>query len=201
MLLFSSFLSLTFLASFTTTTQADSTASAKASSLGLNSTWTAPFPTSNVSPASDYITTNWFAAKGFYGDSNVEFVQDPFNANSSGSVLQVKYPAGSFAPVATKNGNAGLKGGAEFFSEPDKGKMYNTALLSYDLAFDSSFNWVKGGKLPGIYGGKSFSPNADPILVSKYHFTGVPGVGCSGGEKASGDNCFSVRLMWRDGGT
>lgn len=158
-------------------------ASAKALSLNLNSTWTAPMPTdsTSVSSASNYINSNWLTAKGFYGAANLNFVQDPFSGNSSGPVLQVKYPAGSFAPVATKNGNTGIKGGSEFLSQPEQGDMYNTALLSYDLAFDSSFNWVKGGKLPGVYGG-------------------VSGEGCSGGEKATGENCFSVRLMWRDNG-
>ncbi|KAI7893720.1 uncharacterized protein EV154DRAFT_536893 [Mucor mucedo] len=138
-------------------------------------------PSAPVSPGSDYISSNWYASQGFYGAENVQFVQDPFSANSTTTVLKVNYPAGSYAPVGTKNNNSGVKGGAEFFTNVNHDTMYNTALLSYDLAFDSSFDWVKGGKLPGIYGGS-------------------PGDGCSGGEKATGANCFSVRLMWRDSG-
>lgn len=54
-------------------------------------------------------------------------------------------------------------------------------LLSYELAFDAGFDWVKGGKLPGLRGG----PNPD---------------GCSGGNEPNGTDCFSTRLMWRQNG-
>ncbi|KAI8640231.1 hypothetical protein BD408DRAFT_476813 [Parasitella parasitica] len=130
----------------------------------------------------DYIIENWFtSSKSVYGSNDVSFVPDPFEANSTSSVVKVLYPAGSYAPVATKNNSNGTVGGLEFFSVPDGGATYNTALLSYDLAFDPSFDWVKGGKLPGIFGGS-------------------PGDGCAGGLKATGSNCFSVRLMWRSAG-
>lgn len=51
-------------------------------------------------------------------------------------------------------------------------------LLSYELAFDSNFNWVQGGKLPGLRGGPDVND-------------------CSGGAEPNGTNCFSTRLMWR----
>ena len=54
-------------------------------------------------------------------------------------------------------------------------------LLSYEVAFDSGFNYVLGGKLPGFRGG----PDPD---------------GCSGGNASTGANCFSSRLMWRKNG-
>lgn len=186
--------------SATTSTPVTNTAvSSKAQSLGLNSTWKAPMPSTVISPASDYLTANWFAKQGFYGANDVNFIEDPFSTNSTSPVLQVNYPAGSYAPIGLQSN--GIKGGAEFFSEVDKGKSYNTALLSYDVAFDSSFNWFKGGKLPGIYGGKVlrfffclFAYLSNSVKI------GSPGVGCSGGEKATGANCFSVRLMWRESG-
>ncbi|KAF9059862.1 hypothetical protein BDP27DRAFT_1385655 [Rhodocollybia butyracea] len=52
-----------------------------------------------------------------------------------------------------------------------------TVLLSYSIFFPATFDFVKGGKLPGMYGGHE---------------------GCSGGNKA--EDCFSTRLMWREGG-
>ncbi|KAJ3500580.1 hypothetical protein NLJ89_g9732 [Agrocybe chaxingu] len=55
-------------------------------------------------------------------------------------------------------------------------------MVSYEVAFDSGFDWVKGGKLPGIRGG-------------------LNSTGCSGGNKADGLDCFSSRLMWRKSGT
>ncbi|KAG1459228.1 hypothetical protein G6F56_006207 [Rhizopus delemar] len=127
--------------------------------------------------AQSYITSNWFASN-FYASENLEFSQDPVDTNST-IVLRANYPAGSYAPVGAKNG--GVKGGADFYSAPNGQTQYNTALLSYEVAFDSNFDWVKGGKLPGIYGGD-------------------PKEGCAGGEKATGNNCFSVRMMWREGG-
>lgn len=54
-----------------------------------------------------------------------------------------------------------------------------TAELSYTLRFDKDFDWVKGGKLPGLCGG--------------------PG-NVSGGRPADGTNGFSARLMWRKEG-
>jgi len=54
-------------------------------------------------------------------------------------------------------------------------------ILSYEIAFDSNFNWVQGGKLPGLRGG----PDVDD---------------CSGGDQPNGTDCFSARLMWRKNG-
>jgi len=51
-----------------------------------------------------------------------------------------------------------------------------TAELRYTVRFGPGFEWVKGGKLPGLCGG--------PENVS-------------GGRPADGTNGFSARLMWR----
>jgi hypothetical protein len=53
------------------------------------------------------------------------------------------------------------------------------AELSYRLRFAPDFEWVKGGKLPGLAGG--------PQNVS-------------GGRRADGTNGWSARLMWRADG-
>ena len=45
--------------------------------------------------------------------------------------------------------------------------------------FDPHFEWVKGGKLPGIAGGPT---------------------GCGGGVNAQSRGCWSVRIMWRRNG-
>ena len=49
--------------------------------------------------------------------------------------------------------------------------------FSVQLMFGSEFDFVKGGKLPGLYGG---------------------GTSCSGG--AESERCFSTRFMWRRDG-
>jgi hypothetical protein len=53
------------------------------------------------------------------------------------------------------------------------------AQLTYTVRFAADFDWVKGGKLPGLSGG--------PANVS-------------GGRPADGTNGFSARLMWRKDG-
>ena len=54
-----------------------------------------------------------------------------------------------------------------------------SATLSYQLRFSPDFDWVKGGKLPGLSGG--------PENVT-------------GGRPADGRNGFSCRVMWRKEG-
>lgn len=53
---------------------------------------------------------------------------------------------------------------------------HEAAQLTYTVRFSKDFDWVKGGKLPGLCGG--------PANVS-------------GGRPADGTNGFSSRLMWR----
>jgi hypothetical protein len=50
--------------------------------------------------------------------------------------------------------------------------------LSYYVRFSENFDFVKGGKLPGLFGG----------------------VGNSGGEIPDGTDGFSTRFMWRRNG-
>jgi hypothetical protein len=149
----------------------------------LTKTWSYSFPNSTLTSGKDgasYVTNNWKKASSqFYGSEDVSFVTDPI-ASSSTSAMKVLYAAGSYAPTGSKS-SMGSVGGTEFFSSPFGNQSYDSVLLRYDLAFDSSFQWVQGGKLPGIFGG-------------------APGSGCSGGNEASGSNCFSVRLMWRQNG-
>lgn len=55
----------------------------------------------------------------------------------------------------------------------------NVTELTYKVTFSRGFQWVKGGKLPGLCGG--------PESVT-------------GGNRADGKNGFSARLMWRADG-
>lgn len=84
------------------------------------------------------------------------------------------YPAGGFGTNSS---------GSQFYTlwNTSDGSSFNSMVLSYEVAFDSNFDFVKGGKLPGLRGG----PEPD---------------GCSGGLAANGSNCFSSRLMWRTSG-
>ena len=81
--------------------------------------------------------------------------------------LRVNYAPGQIGP---EKGGAGwrMPTGTREFAE-----------LTYAVRFSEGFDWVKGGKLPGVCGG--------PDNVS-------------GGRPATGKNGFSARLMWRRDG-
>ncbi|KAI0256087.1 polysaccharide lyase family 14 protein [Lactifluus subvellereus] len=160
-------------------------AASVASQYSLSTSTTIPFPkkTLDNSGTQTFITSNWGLSKGRIqnGASNLVFVDDPFpdspapgGSSVSGPVLQVQYQAGSFQD------NKG--GGAQMYALwNSSGSPFQSMMISYEVAFDAGFDWVKGGKLPGIRGGPD--PN-----------------NCSGGNQANGTNCFSSRLMWRTDG-
>jgi len=97
-----------------------------------------------------------------YGNQNVVLW-------ASGGGIDVAYPAGSYVPSGPIVGGFGIWTNHRVSAE--------TAIFKYSVFFPSGFNFVKGGKLPGLYGGRK---------------------SCSGGDPAR--DCFSTRMMWRDGG-
>jgi hypothetical protein len=108
-----------------------------------------------------------------------EFVTDPFSGNPDQPILKVSYPAGSWSPSSEK------PGGVLIYSFPTKTDPFEKtypastegATLEYEVFFPDNFEWVKGGKLPGMMGGAS------------------NGIGCGGGNREF--DCFSFRIMWR----
>ncbi|CCM01464.1 uncharacterized protein FIBRA_03518 [Fibroporia radiculosa] len=167
---------------------------ALASQYALTTSTSLAFPTATLAPSDteDFIVSSWNlnAERIEYGSADLAFVPDPFtNASSSTTssaatasstppspVLRVTYPSGSYSHDT---------GGAQFYAlwnaSNSTGAQFTSMLLTYEVAFDSDFDWVKGGKLPGLRGG------ADAY-------------GCSGGQRANGSNCFSTRVMWRPEG-
>lgn len=122
-------------------------------SLALN------FPSSPVASneAFTYITStsNWLvSAQAFDNPQNLAFVADPFpssapdnqnpNAspsNASATVMSVTYPEGSY----TLNTGAGGAQFNNFFNETASGgTTYQSMLLTYEVAFGSNFQFVKG---------------------------------------------------------
>lgn len=81
--------------------------------------------------------------------------------------LRLLYPRGSFGP------NAGGAGWRFDFGERE------AVELRYQVRFEKGFDFVKGGKLPGLCGG--------PETIT-------------GGDAVNGLEGFSVRLMWRKDG-
>ncbi|WP_145421732.1 polysaccharide lyase [Planctomycetes bacterium K23_9] len=82
----------------------------------------------------------------------------------SGRSLAVKYPKGKYG---TKNT------GAQWIMELND--SYDEVLLSYSVKFKRGFDFVKGGKLPGLAGGTAPTGNV----------------------AANGYNGWTTRMMWR----
>jgi hypothetical protein len=143
-----------------------------------------PTATQSAQDSDALIVRDWSLGKGRIQDNpqNLQFVADPFPnrpvpglpANESGPVLQATYPQGSYSHET---------GGSQFYNlwNTTDGSKFQTMMVSYEVAFDTGFDWVKGGKLPGLRG--SLNSN-----------------GCSGGNEPDGKDCFSTRVMWRKNG-
>ena len=148
------------------------------SSSAMATTWAAPAQYSNL--ASFNVT------KFAYGQSNTQLVSvakicsvdsgsdDPSPSHlddaRSQTAIQMFYPQGSINP-----GGKTPQGGADFYGSPLASiKSARNVSMEYAVFFPKNFQWVLGGKLPGLYGGRP---------------------GCSGGDAA--EDCFSTRLMWR----
>lgn len=68
-------------------------------------------------------------------------------------------------------------GGTGLYALPMDLTNATSVTLEYSVNFQNGFDWVLGGKLPGLYGGHA---------------------SCTGGTTAL--DCYSARLMWRAGG-
>ncbi|TFK45522.1 hypothetical protein OE88DRAFT_1669108 [Heliocybe sulcata] len=97
----------------------------------------------------------------------------------SDTAMRAHYPKGSYIPSKDP------QGGFSFYASGTSWVDLTTAkeaTFGYRVWFPSGFDFVKGGKLPGLYGGDS----ADGAIS------------CSGGSR--NDACFSSRFMWRTDG-
>jgi hypothetical protein len=97
------------------------------------------------------------------------------NCSAKNGVLSVRYPKGSASPAASRKDGVPL-GGAQWYARPLEAQ--EDLYLRYCVRFPRGFDFVKGGKLPGLFGGTE----------------------ASGGKKPDGTNGFSTRYMWRDQG-
>lgn len=112
---------------------------------------------------------------------NRAFVRDP--VNSTEMALSVKYPANTSTPTSLMNPPGGIRGGTGFYAQPISQFVMPYAkevTFEYKVYIPVGFDFVRGGKLPGLYAsGGAFK-------------------GCSGGSDAL--DCFSIRYMFRKGG-
>jgi hypothetical protein len=112
--------------------------------------------------------------RGSWGLDNLEIKPD--STQKFDRVLRVHYPANSASPtVAKKEGNP--LGGAQFYSKLNLSPQ-DSFTLSYYVRFSENFDFVKGGKLSGLFGG----------------------MGNNGRDIPDGTDGFSTRYMWRKQG-
>ena len=128
------------------------------------------FDTQPIGPYTvEHINRNWNMPKRIMGATSgrTNIVADP--QDPTAKVLEINYPAG-------RVGQEEDGGGAQWRLRFEK--SVNTCTVEYQVFFPVGFDFVQGGKLPGLSGGTS------------------PG----GGKKSDGTDGFSARLMWREGG-
>ncbi|KAK4683618.1 hypothetical protein P7C73_g6620, partial [Tremellales sp. Uapishka_1] len=103
-------------------------------------------------------------------------------APDGSSALVANYPAGTY-DYSSSTGH-----GFSFYSEGSHNSVAvesaKEMLFSYSVFFPADFNFNKGGKMPGFYGGTSLAEAKS----------------CSGGRQTDRDECFSARLMFRTDG-
>ena len=109
--------------------------------------------------------------RGSWGWQNLQVISDPSRKFSR--ILRVTYPANSASPTVTRNHQAPV-GGGQFYATLGMAPQ-DSLRLSYYVRFSDNFNFVKGGKLPGLFGGTVTSGRTIP----------------------DGTNGFSTRYMWR----
>ena len=118
---------------------------------------------------------NWsIREEGSWGEENLAIVDD--ETDRFDRVLRVHYPAGSASPRVSREEDAPI-GGSQFYADLDIEPQVSLR-FSYSLRFSENFDFVKGGKLPGFFGGTVHS----------------------GGDIPDGTNGFSTRFMWRRNG-
>lgn len=112
-----------------------------------------------------------------FGRQNAEVIalkDEPFE-----HALRVRYPAGSYDPGSAAAGRS-PEGGVQFTARPsgDESSLGDVAILTYAVRFSENFGFVRGGKLPGFFGG-------------------IPR---SGGRIPNGRDGFSTRMVWQEDG-
>ncbi|KAJ7481441.1 polysaccharide lyase family 14 protein [Mycena latifolia] len=104
---------------------------------------------------------------------------DYVSAPDGKPAMEAKFPKGSYIPSKEPSG------GFSFYAPGPEDVDFTQAeevTFGYSVFFPTGFQFVKGGKLPGIYGGDD----------------ATTAVSCSGGRRDP--TCFSARLMWRPEG-
>lgn len=132
-----------------------------------------PSPTTTTSKSSTRRSTTTTPASSSISSSPSASPTASPSPFPTGSVLQIYYPANSYTPSELP------VGGTQFYAlSPFDLSLVQSVTFNYSVFFPEYYNFVMGGKLPGLYGGTE---------------------GCGGGNSAQ--NCWSTRMAWRTNGT
>jgi hypothetical protein len=102
----------------------------------------------------------------FFGYKPLFQVGSPLSHFQSAKQMVSIFPEGLYG---------GQRSGFVFGAKLDSAKVKT---ISYEVKFNKNFDFVRGGKLPGLCGGKK----------------------ATGGVRATGKSGFSARIMWRKNG-
>ena len=129
-----------------------------------------PSPTSNPTDSCNTgaFPTGFFAPS-FSGPATRVFTNQFISEQPDGSFITTCYPAGSSAP------SSGVPGGAQARLPISAGPRLSYT-LAYQLRFPTNFQFVQGGKLPGLCGGQCWTGSNN------------------------GPGGWATRYMWRSGG-
>ncbi len=122
----------------------------------------------------DSTFNDWRAIHNLWGSENMSFHVAP---EIEGAILRVAIHKGGIDPGTMRKRGVPVSGAG--FKAIVIHDGTNHATLSYSVRFPIGFPFVKGGKLPGLFGG----------------------AGNSGGHIPNGKDGFSFRLMWLTGGS
>jgi hypothetical protein len=123
-------------------------------------------------PGSPEWTRNWGAAF----TSRISSATLVEGAAAGSRTLRVDYPKGGVGPSET-----GVQFPVDFSRIEGVPAEHDSLHLRYYVFFEPGFDFVKGGKLPGLMGGGGSWER-------------------SGGDQPDGTNGWTLRFMWRDGG-
>jgi hypothetical protein len=117
--------------------------------------------------------SDWNKPASHWGKENIRYFEEP---GVVGNVLRVTVHQGGIDPATMRR--RGLPVSGTGFLAPVVPGGSTSATLSYRVRFPVDFPFMRGGKLPGLYGGK----------------------GNGGGRIPDGTDGFSFRLMWLQNG-
>ncbi len=126
--------------------------------------------------SSDFATpSEWQVVRhSWWGLENLDIRDDP--TGRFPRILRVSYPAGSASPTTHRQYGHPI-GGTQFLAACGLHPT-DERHLRYYVRFAQNFQFARGGKLPGLCGGRVFA----------------------GGKVPDGTNGFSTRYMWREDG-